>query len=314
MNESEKYYCRSDSYRSYCPNIILSHELTIGDVGYEQCNPKHRWGPGMRNFWIFHYVLSGKGTLNLNGKLYNLQKNDFFLMGPNDYVFYEADEEDPWCYCWISFNGARAADIMKHVSIGTENPVANLPDSECEALIRTIYEGVERTEFPRYFALGHLYLFVEWLMKTFPKECAIKTDQTQEYFYSIISYIESHFSVELSVQTISKALGFDRTYVFKLFKKFTGRSPSVYLECLKTYKACQLIDSGKYTLREVAYRSGFSDYNWFCKIFKRCAGVTPREYSRVEDKASIMNGYDLTLPRDVLTALQRFPQDGVANR
>lgn len=309
MNDSEKSYWKNESYKAYCPNIILSHDLTIGEVGYEKCDPKHKWGPGVRNFWTFHYVSSGKGVLLLNGKRYDIKENDFFVMGPNDYVAYEADGQDPWTYRWISFNGARAADIMAHVSIGTDNPVVNLPDADCAALMEKIYTGVEYTEVPRYFALGHLYLFVEWLLKTFPRDRTVVADKTQEYFYTIVNYIESHFCAEMSVQLLSGNLGFDRTYIFKLFKKFTGRSPSVYIECLKTYKACMLIDQGKYTLREVAYRSGFSDYNWFCKVFRKCAGVTPREYSRTEDKAYIMNSYNLTLPRDVLAAFKRFSKE-----
>lgn len=306
MNGNEKSYWQNESYRAYCPNIILSRDLTIGEAGYEKCDPNHKWGPGTRNFWTFHHIESGRGTLDFNGKRFSLRKGDFFVMGPEDYVTYQADGSDPWAYHWISFNGAKAKDIMEHVSLGSENPVANFQETECDALIEKIYNGAEKSNYPQFMALGYLYLFIEWLLKNFPKDSTDVSDRAQEYFYSIVNFIEVHICSELSIQRIAHDLGFDRTYVFKLFKKFAGCSPSFYMECLKTYKACQLIDQNKYTLREVASRSGFTDYGWFCKVFKKCAGVTPGDYARAEDKAYIMNSYNLSIPRDVLAELERY--------
>ena len=78
MTGNEKSYWKNESYKAYCPNIILSHDLTIGEAGYEKCDPGHKWGPGSRNFWTFHYVESGRGILNINGKRFCIGKDDFF--------------------------------------------------------------------------------------------------------------------------------------------------------------------------------------------------------------------------------------------
>ena len=140
MEENERSYWRNESYRAYCPNIILSRDLTIGEAGYERCDPKHSWGPGARNFWTFHLVESGKGVLVINGRRLEIGEGDFFVMGPDDNVMYQADERDPWVYRWISFNGAKAQDIMNHISLGPSNPVVNIPKTECRELIEEIYE------------------------------------------------------------------------------------------------------------------------------------------------------------------------------
>lgn len=63
---------------------------------------------------------------------------------------------------------------------------------------------------------------------------------------------------------------------------------------------------GNIRFREVANRSGFTDYGWFCKVFRKCSGVAPNEYAKAEDKAYIMNCYNLTIPRDVLADLERY--------
>ena len=182
-------------------------------------------------------------------------------------------------------------------------------DGEGAAIIESIYAGVSGTDFPQFYALGRLYMFVEWLLKSFPKASEALPDRAREYFFSIINYIEVQGCSEMNVQRISRQLGFDRTYIFKLFKRFIGVSPSFYIECLKTYTACRLLEQNKYSLREAASRRGFPDYSWFCKVFKKCAGVSPNEYVRTDNKAAVLNGYNLTIPRNALADLERFSKN-----
>ena len=41
-------------------------DLTVYQYGYEQCEPLHSFGPYVRNNYLFHYVISGKGCLHAN--------------------------------------------------------------------------------------------------------------------------------------------------------------------------------------------------------------------------------------------------------
>ena len=50
----------------------------VAKLFVEKCDPGHKWGPGSRNFWTFHYVESGRGILNINGKRFCIGKDDFF--------------------------------------------------------------------------------------------------------------------------------------------------------------------------------------------------------------------------------------------
>lgn len=43
-------------------------DLTAYQYGYEQCRPLHSYGPHIRNHYLFHYVISGKGILHVNNK------------------------------------------------------------------------------------------------------------------------------------------------------------------------------------------------------------------------------------------------------
>ena len=54
-------------------------DLTLYQYGYEQCLPLHSYGPFVRNHFLFHYVISGKGTLLVDDE--NSQSTEYQLQG-----------------------------------------------------------------------------------------------------------------------------------------------------------------------------------------------------------------------------------------
>ena len=52
----------SDLLFSVFPNENFV-DLGLYQYGWEQCAPAHSFGPAARNHYIFHYVISGTGTL-----------------------------------------------------------------------------------------------------------------------------------------------------------------------------------------------------------------------------------------------------------
>ena len=62
-------------------------DITLYQYGMEQCSASYSYGPATRNHYLFHYILSGKGTLqstDTNGKthLYHLSAGSGFLIYP----------------------------------------------------------------------------------------------------------------------------------------------------------------------------------------------------------------------------------------
>ena len=75
-------------------------DLTLYQYGYEQCLPLHSYGPFVRNHFLFHYVISGKGTLlvddeNSQSTEYQLQGGMGFLIEPDCVNTYFADRNMP---------------------------------------------------------------------------------------------------------------------------------------------------------------------------------------------------------------------------
>lgn len=94
-----------------------------------------------------------------------------------------------------------------------------------------------------------------------------------------VTYLLAHYKEhDLSVREIAAQSFMSEVYFRKLFKKAYGISPQRYIMNLRIQNAAGLISSGYYSLKEVAYLSGYTDYKYFSVSFKKRKGVSPSEY------------------------------------
>ena len=96
-------------------------------------------------------------------------------------------------------------------------------------------------------------------------------------FNKLITYVNGHFTEKISLNQLSREFGFSKNYICNLFQKHYNRSLNVYLTQLRMKHAKELLEDKTILIKEVAYRSGYSDYYHFFKVFKNHYGVSPKE-------------------------------------
>ena len=95
-----------------------------------------------------------------------------------------------------------------------------------------------------------------------------------------VLYIKENFKdPSLSVTAAADASSISEVYFRKLFKKQFGVSPKSYIIDTRIKYAVNLIESGYYSLSEIAEMCGFEDYKYFSSQFHRIKGVPPSKYS-----------------------------------
>ena len=83
-------------------------DLGLFQFGWERCTPAHSFGPAARNHYLFHYILSGTGTLMADDskgvtQTYSIKSMQGFMIFPNQITTYVADKQLPWEYVWLEF-------------------------------------------------------------------------------------------------------------------------------------------------------------------------------------------------------------------
>lgn len=100
----------------------------------------------------------------------------------------------------------------------------------------------------------------------------------------LLTYIDHHYTEDISLESLADAIGMHPNYVCSLFKKHFGLS---YLTCLhqKRVEAAKelLRGPGNYTLEEIAAKVGYNSSNQLLRIFKKYENMTPGEYKKMQE-------------------------------
>ena len=83
----------TNSARYKCLEFLKKHsvDLYLCYCGMEECDPGHHYGPTSRSEYLIHYILSGKGIFQADGKTYQLRENNAFIICPDEVTYYQAD-------------------------------------------------------------------------------------------------------------------------------------------------------------------------------------------------------------------------------
>ena len=90
-------------------------------------------------------------------------------------------------------------------------------------------------------------------------------------------YIESHLSVELSLEAIAEAAGVSRFHLSRAFASSTGRSLAGYLRARRLSEAAKVLARGAPDILSVALDVGYGSHEAFTRAFRQQFGVTPEE-------------------------------------
>jgi AraC-like DNA-binding protein len=92
-----------------------------------------------------------------------------------------------------------------------------------------------------------------------------------------VDYIKKNLHQKLSIDSIAKLAYVSKSNFFKMFKDELGTSPNEFILQERINKAKELLASQN-SIKETAYQTGFSDTNYFTRVFKQLVGVTPKSY------------------------------------
>ncbi len=269
--------------------LFLSNDyfdITIYQYGREQCEPFHTFGPAIRNHYLIHCILSGKGIYRTvtqdHACLYELCQDQAFLIEPNQIVHYSADEKEPWEYMWIEFDGLKAKEFLNHAGLSQAHPVFTATSPEgCRQVFSPLLHMLDCPDMLPAQIVGYTYLFFGALMKHSKAARPLpKNDIKQFYVQSTAGYIENHYMEDISIEDIAAHLGLNRSYFSKLFKKMTHKSPQEFLITYRIHKACEYLRSTNMTIGDIASHVGYPNQFHFTRAFKSIMKLPPNEWRK----------------------------------
>ena len=258
-----------------------SDELSFLFCGRRNCHPGEMVGPAVREHYLMHYCLSGRGIYQAQGIRYEIGPGEGFLILPGERSSYQADLEDPWSHVWVGFTGSKSTDYLKYCGLDREHRTYQCAQSQqLEACVETMLRFDTAGAGNHLLLLGELYSFLGLVAQSAKNTVRRSRDTGSEYVELAAEYIRNHFQEDLTVAKLAQYVGLNRSYLTTVFQNTIHMSPQQYLMRFRMERAAQMLQQGKLAIGEVARSCGYPDPLTFSKAFKRTLGVTPSQYRR----------------------------------
>lgn len=274
---------------SYVLKIKKQHErhseFYLCYCGCAECKPLHSFGPAIRPNYIIHIVLEGKGRYYVGDQCYKLEKGQGFVIMPNMQTTYTADQENPWKYVWVGFNGERCGEYLQEFGINESHLIfqTNYLLELKEIVVEMLQHG-KVGSYHEFFHQGLLCHFFAYLAKDLYVEVPAEGNERKSYYVrEAVEYIRNNYVNEITVADVADYVCINRSYLTTLFKNELGMSPQEYLMNFRITRGMELLSTTETTIENIAASCGYKNPLVFSKAFKKVNGMSPSQYRKNSD-------------------------------
>jgi YesN/AraC family two-component response regulator len=102
----------------------------------------------------------------------------------------------------------------------------------------------------------------------------------------VIKIVDQEYKTEFNLEELARRVNVTPEYLSSLFVKELGVKFTTYYTQKRIESAKDMLKSGNYKVYEVAHEHGYEDVKYFCKVFKKYVGISPREYQQMAGKVN----------------------------
>ncbi|WP_028044377.1 AraC family transcriptional regulator [Candidatus Stoquefichus massiliensis] len=257
-------------------------DLYVKFCGMQECTPGYSYGPAVRQHYLIHYCLSGKGEYHINNKVYHIQAGDAFLIMPQVVTYYQADKDDPWTYAWVGFDGKKAELYLEHCHLHHNNLVVQCGYiDEIREIMISMLAHYKLSYSNEMFIQGEFFRLLSYLMKSANLTYKEENHQSDNsYVQKSLEYIQNNYQNVITVQEIADYLSINRSYLTTLFKQFLHLSPQEFIKRYRMNQAEELLVNSDLTINQISFSCGYANQLSFSKAFRQYHDISPKEYRK----------------------------------
>ncbi|WP_127533415.1 AraC family transcriptional regulator [Paenibacillus kobensis] len=238
----------------------------------------------IRDYELIYFPEGTGGVYIVEGRAYSLAEPCFIITRPGEWHEYRYDSSQPSRHLFVHFGFEKHEDaenrllsILRDIGPARIVQTDDLHVSMMTQMLNIAYNYPTRMQTRGSSLL--LALLEE--LNGYVVDCPMEREQTvPPQIVKAIDYIEEHLEEPLTVEGLAERAGWTHEHFTRLFARHTGRTPREMIIQRRIERACQLLLYDETTVKEVAYAVGFSDENYFCRVFKSVKGVTATQYRK----------------------------------
>ena len=272
---------------------IGMHHITSHDYHWDNRVRKN-------SYVLLQYTISGKGSFQTPDHTYPQQTGDLFLVQvPGDSQYSLPDDSEYWDVLYLEFS-YECLPLLYHIHQSC-GPAFHLETSSTlPEQMKQLYADAISNQLASVFdnskaAYAFLLDLADYALEH-PALSSPRVTLAKNYLDS------NYYNTDLNLDEVADAIGLSKYHLCREFNHLYGISPGKYLANLRLQKSCALLlQNRQHTIAEIASMVGFSNDNYFCKVFRKAFGTTPTQY-RLQNQ-----NYDLV--RVLHDSHSRIPSD-----
>lgn len=262
----DRFYCFPESAGHY----ITTHEHVVD-----------RPAGAMQEFNL-HYVASGSGYVDIDGRRQELGAGDCFLYFPGDKQVYHAHPEHPWAIKWIHFYGSAVSADLKERGFHRSVTWRLRTSAELETRIDELLGEIEQHKLlhPSRVSMLMYGVLAEFIEQAAPMEGAGASTATYvERMLALLPELQASAAEPFELDAWAARAATNRYTFCRWFRRAVGQTPLAFLTMCRIQRAkALLVEQPELGIGEIAALSGYETASYFNKRFQESENMTPTAY------------------------------------
>lgn len=244
--------------------LLEIYPVTIA-VGYKQENIYRKYGADINQVFI---VTNGRGCLTVENTEYEIEKGDMFFIKKDVPHYYGGNDDFTTSY--LGFDGRMSENVFTYFDVNNAGVYKNKNFNTVLAQLEEFYENFDNiTEYAILSA--YTYKFVSLFFSE-----ALKNIQTP--IEAVKRYIESNYYKSIALMDILEFYPYSKATLCRKFAEEYGIGIFEAITKIRLEHAKIMLRSNpSIKLKKVAESCGFNDVSYFCKVYKKAFGESPKK-------------------------------------
>ena len=282
-NEKEfSLYIPCDVIKEHKNNPFLKN-LAVTQLGYFYQKQSHYVRREGIEEYIFIYCMDGEGFLEIAGKKHIVDKGNLIFCDINCPHAYGAINTNPWSIYWGHFIGDGVPELFSIIGISKTTPLLYIDD---QPKILSLLAKIRAKISSGYTLINLLHAsnyFLQMLFYLAELKVSLKLSGSIDFnMENMIAFMLDNLNLSLTLDEFASQANMSKYHFSRLFKKNTGYSPMDYFTRLKIQKACNLLYSSSFSIKEISEFLAFNNQFYFSKVFKKITGYSPSDYRMMQ--------------------------------
>lgn len=228
--------------------------------------------------FLLLYSLNGEGMIQTDQSSLSLPAKHLFLLDCHTPHSYHTTGEH-WDFIWLHINGTATKLFYDTLYPNELNAIAI---ENIENKLLTLLAQTEQTSLHAAFTTSEILheLLNSCIFSVLQKEQIVQKRSYEEDIEHALSFIEAHFSSQITVDDIISDIPVSKYHFIRLFKRTMGVTPYHYVNIYRINYAKKLLRTTSLPVSEISENCGFLDTSNFIYQFQKITGLRPTAYRK----------------------------------